>query len=77
MADDVKCAHGATVSQLSDDELFYLQSRGLDPAASRTLLINAFAIEVLDAIPVDSVRNRLRTTFFTRCFQTKIYKDLL
>jgi Fe-S cluster assembly protein SufD len=77
MADDVKCAHGATISQLSDDELFYLQSRGLDPATSRTLLINAFAIEVLDAIPVDSVRNRLRTTFFTRCFQTKTYKDLL
>jgi Fe-S cluster assembly protein SufD len=73
----VKCAHGATISQLSDDELFYLQSRGLDPATSRTLLINAFAIEVLDAIPVNSVRNRLRTTFFTRCFQTKTYKDLL
>jgi Fe-S cluster assembly protein SufD len=76
-ADDVKCAHGATISQLSDDEMFYLQSRGLDPAASRTLLINAFAIEILDAIPVASVRDRLRTTFFTRCFQTKTYKDLL
>jgi Fe-S cluster assembly protein SufD len=76
-ADDVKCAHGATISQLSDDEMFYLQSRGLDAATSRTLLINAFAIEILDAIPVVSVRDRLRTTFFTRCFQTKTYKDLL
>jgi Fe-S cluster assembly protein SufD len=76
-ADDVKCAHGATISQLSDDEMFYLQSRGLDAATSRTLLINAFAIEILDAIPVLSVRDRLRTTFFTRCFQTKTYKDLL
>lgn len=76
-ADDVKCAHGATISQLADDELFYLQSRGLDAATSRTLLINAFAIEILDAIPVASVRDRLRTTFFTRCFQTKTYKNLL
>jgi Fe-S cluster assembly protein SufD len=76
-ADDVKCAHGATISQLSDDEMFYLRSRGLDAATSRTLLINAFAIEILNAIPVASVRDRLRTTFFTRCFQTKTYKDLL
>ncbi len=60
-ADDVKCSHGATISQLSDDELFYLQSRGLDPAASRTLLINAFAIEVIDSVPVNSVRDRLRS----------------
>lgn len=59
-ADDVKCSHGATISQLSDDELFYLQSRGLDPATSRTLLINAFAIEVIDSVPVASVRDRLR-----------------
>jgi Fe-S cluster assembly protein SufD len=59
-ADDVKCSHGATISQLSDDEMFYLQSRGLDPATSRTLLINAFAIEVIDSVPVASVRDRLR-----------------
>ncbi len=60
-ADDVKCSHGATISQLSDDEMFYLQSRGLDPATSRTLLINAFAIEVIESIPVASIRDRLRS----------------
>ncbi len=60
-ADDVKCSHGATISQLSDDELFYLQSRGLDPATSRTLLINAFAIEVIESVPVASVRDRLKS----------------
>jgi Fe-S cluster assembly protein SufD len=37
-ADDVKCTHGATVSQLEPDELFYLQSRGLDPVTSRLKL---------------------------------------
>jgi Fe-S cluster assembly protein SufD len=61
-ADDVKCSHGATVSQLSDDELFYLQSRGLDLELSRTLLVNAFAIEVIDTIPVPAVRTRLTKT---------------
>jgi Fe-S cluster assembly protein SufD len=61
-ADDVKCSHGATVSQLSDDELFYLQSRGLGIEISRTLLVNAFAIEVIDTIPVPAIRDRLIST---------------
>jgi Fe-S cluster assembly protein SufD len=58
-ADDVKCSHGATVSQLSDDELFYLQSRGLGIEISRTLLVNAFAIEVIENLPVPAIRDRL------------------
>jgi Fe-S cluster assembly protein SufD len=58
-ADDVKCSHGATVSQLSDDELFYLQSRGLGIEVSRTLLVNAFAIEVIENLPVPAIRDRL------------------
>ena len=58
-ADNVKCSHGATVSQLEDDEIFYLQSRGIDADSARTLLINAFAIEIIDQIPVASVRERL------------------
>ncbi|MGB3206902.1 MAG: Fe-S cluster assembly protein SufD [Crinalium sp.] len=58
-ADNVKCSHGATVSQLEDDEIFYLQSRGIDANSARTLLINAFAIEIIEQIPVASVRERL------------------
>lgn len=58
-ADNVKCSHGATVSQLEDDELFYLQSRGLDGDISRQLLINAFATEILQLIPIQSVQNTL------------------
>ncbi|MER3476749.1 MAG: Fe-S cluster assembly protein SufD, partial [Leptolyngbya sp. ERB_1_2] len=59
IADNVKCAHGATVSQLEDDEVFYLQSRGIDHEAARKLLTYAFAIEVIDQIPVSTLRNRL------------------
>ncbi len=46
IADDVKCAHGATVSDLSEEELFYLRSRGIDRATSRNLLMYAFAGDI-------------------------------
>lgn len=58
-ADDVKCTHGATVSQLEPEELFYLQSRGLDPFTSRNLLIDGFAGEILEKLPLPSLVNRL------------------
>lgn len=58
-ADDVKCAHGATVGQLEADELFYLKSRGLDDAVARNLLTYAFAAEVIERIPVKSVVDKL------------------
>jgi Fe-S cluster assembly protein SufD len=58
-ADNVKCAHGATVSQLEAEEVFFLQSRGLDADSARKLLINAFAIEIIEQIPLKSVRDKL------------------
>ena len=58
-ADNVKCAHGATVSQLEDDEIFYLQSRGIDENGARNLLINAFAGEIINKIPILSLRETL------------------
>ncbi|MBN3882371.1 MAG: Fe-S cluster assembly protein SufD [Nostoc sp. JL34] len=61
-ADNVKCAHGATVSQLEDDEIFYLQSRGIDENDARKLLINAFAAEVINKIPVLSLQEILLNT---------------
>jgi Fe-S cluster assembly protein SufD len=61
-ADNVKCAHGATVSQLEDDEIFYLQSRGIDENDARKLLINAFATEIINQIPVTSLQERLLQT---------------
>jgi Fe-S cluster assembly protein SufD len=55
-ADDVKCAHGATVGQLQAEAVFYLRSRGLDADAARNLLVFAFANEVLQQIPLDPLR---------------------
>ena len=64
-ADNVKCAHGATVSQLEDDEIFYLQSRGIDENNARKLLVNAFATEIINFIPVASLRESLLKTVVT------------
>jgi Fe-S cluster assembly scaffold protein SufB len=50
VADDVVCTHGATVSDLSEEELFYLRSRGLDRTMSRNLLMYAFAGEVCTSV---------------------------
>eukprot|EP00934_Nitzschia_sp_Nitz4_P009486 Nitzschia sp. Nitz4//scaffold86_size83305//33503//35834//NITZ4_005256-RA/size83305-snap-gene-0.166-mRNA-1//-1//CDS//3329559232//9476//frame0 len=50
IADDVKCTHGATVSDLAEEEAFYLLARGIDHEAARTLLMYAFAREVGDEV---------------------------
>jgi Fe-S cluster assembly protein SufD len=58
-ADDVKCAHGATVGQLEPEQVFYLNSRGLDEATARDLLTFAFAAELVHRIPIPSLVRRL------------------
>lgn len=49
-ADDVKCSHGSTTGQLSDDEIFYFESRGIPHEKARTLLSWAFAMEIVTKI---------------------------
>ena len=56
-ADDVKCAHGASVGELNRDALFYLQSRGVDPAGAKALLTRAFLGDALDRIGDETVRD--------------------
>ncbi len=58
-ADDVKCSHGAAVGQLNQDQLFYLESRGLDKARAVALLSHAFANEALLKIADEALRGRL------------------
>ncbi len=65
-ADDVKCAHGATVGQLDDDMLFYLRSRGIGEATARSLLTYAFANDVLNRIRLEPVRLRLEQALLNR-----------
>ncbi len=56
-ADDVKCAHGATVGELDRQALFYLESRGVTPDEARSLLTRAFVADALDRIGEAEVRN--------------------
>ena len=58
-ADDVKCTHGATVGQLDEDALFYLRARGLAEDQARSVLIHAFAGDLLNRIAVDAIRAQL------------------
>ncbi len=65
-ADDVKCAHGATVGQLDPEELFYLRSRGLSENEARDLLTYAFGAEIIARIDVPTLKAQLETTVLAR-----------
>lgn len=59
--DDVKCSHGASVSSLDEDQLFYLQSRGIDKEAAAKMLIEAFTQPVLQYFPKHLVSEAIQT----------------
>lgn len=54
-ADQVKCSHGSTCSQISDDEIFYLRARGIDPDQARQLIARGFSVDVVDRLRNDEV----------------------
>ena len=58
-ADDVRCSHGATVGQLDERALFYMQQRGISYKEARLLLMFAFVNEVIDTIRMDALKDRL------------------
>ena len=58
-ADDVKCAHGATVGELDANALFYLMSRGIAPAAAKALLLRGFIAGVFDDVADDAARAQI------------------
>ena len=55
-ADDVKCSHGSTVGQFSEEALFYLRARGISEDTAKGLLINAFAFDVTEKIKDPAVQ---------------------
>jgi Fe-S cluster assembly protein SufD len=64
-ADDVKCAHGATIGQLDAEALFYLRSRGIAHHEARRILTEGFMADVSDRIRLAAVRETLRGLLFT------------
>ncbi len=65
-ADDVKCTHGATIGQMRDDQLFYMQARGIPATEARGLLVYAFAAEVLEKIEIEELRTHLEKLLFAK-----------
>ncbi|HTR28179.1 MAG TPA: Fe-S cluster assembly protein SufD [Puia sp.] len=56
-ADDVKCSHGSTVGQFSEDALFYLRARGIGEEAAKAMLIAAFAFDVTEKVKVKAIQH--------------------
>ncbi len=74
-ADDVVCAHGATVGELDSTQLFYLKSRGIPDAAARSMLIEAFLIDAIDTVEIDSLSQILRNVAAQWMAQTGLTMD--
>ena len=65
-ADDVKCTHGATIGRIDEDARFYLQARGIGHDAARSLLVFAFANEIIEDIAFEPLRARLESILLDR-----------
>jgi Fe-S cluster assembly protein SufD len=66
-ADDLKCSHGATMGNLDESQMFYLRSRGLPEAEARRLLVMAFFEEVIERVPHEFMRERVREDVRRKC----------
>jgi Fe-S cluster assembly protein SufD len=66
MANDVRCTHGATISQVDRDELFYCMARGLSRGAAERLIVRGFYQEIFDRIEFDPVREALQSALEAR-----------
>jgi Fe-S cluster assembly protein SufD len=66
MANDVRCTHGATVSRVDRDELFYAMARGLSRGAAERLIVRGFFQDILDRIEFEPVREAVAATLETR-----------
>jgi len=64
--DDVKCAHGATVGQLEEEELFYLLTRGLPESLARNLLTYGFVEQIINKIEIDAIKSELDAAVLNR-----------
>ncbi len=59
-ANDVRCTHGATISQIEEEYIFYLMSRGITRTEAEKLIVDGFFDEVIERVPVESVQRTVR-----------------
>ena len=60
-ADDVKCSHGSTTGELSDEEIFYFEARGIPKDEAKTILANGFGLEIVHKIENKTLRKKIES----------------
>ncbi|MDH5655348.1 MAG: SufD family Fe-S cluster assembly protein [Spirochaetia bacterium] len=68
-AESVQCDHGATVGEINEDALLYLKCRGIPEDDAKSLLVEGFANEIIDEIPLEEIRERIRDDVKGRMLQ--------
>jgi Fe-S cluster assembly protein SufD len=76
-ADDVKCAHGATVGQLDEHTLYYLRSRGIGESQARGLLTYGFAREILERVDLAPLRKKLTEELLQRMPNAETIREMV
>ena len=71
LANDVKCSHGATTSQIDPEEIFYMNARGIDKAHAHELIVYGFFEEIIERIDCEELADNVR-----QLIQTKFKKKL-
>ncbi len=71
-ADDVKCSHGATVGQLDETAYFYIRSRGVPADMAKSMLIHAFAEDVLEKVKIESLKEEINHMIFENLKRVEI-----
>ena len=71
-ADDVKCSHGATVGHLDDTSEFYIRSRGVPQELAKSMLIRAFANDVIDTVKIESLKEQINHIIFEHLHRIEI-----
>jgi len=71
-ADDVKCSHGATVGHLDEVSEFYIRSRGVPQELAKSMLIRAFANDVIESIKIEPLKEQLNHMIFEHLHKVEI-----
>ena len=74
-ADDVKCSHGATVGHLDDTSEFYIRSRGVPQELAKSMLIRAFANDVIDTIKIVPLKEQINHMIFEHLHRVEIENE--
>jgi Fe-S cluster assembly protein SufD len=74
-ADDVKCSHGATVGHLDDTSEFYIRSRGVPQELAKSMLIRAFANDVIDTVKIEPLKEQINHMIFEHLHRVEIENE--